>query len=497
MSDMPHAADAVQKPWAIAGNLDAQVHETHTGIVFLLGDNAYKAKKSVLTDFLDFTTSAQREKACEREVALNRRLAPESYLGVGHFIGPHGGTAEPVVVMCRYPDSMRLASMVSRGVVVDEHLDAIAEKLATFHLAAARGAIVAAEGSADAVLARWESNLAELQRFSDVVGEYVDELRCLAERFVAGRVDLFEERVSNGRIVDGHADLLADDIFCAPEGPAILDCLEFDDRLRYVDGIDDAAFLAMDLEFAGRPDLGSLFLDRYRDYAQDPAPVSLIDFYIAYRAGVRAKVDCVRVTQGHPDAAIAARRHAEIALDHLRSGTVQLIIVGGGPGTGKTTISRALAEQLEAQVISTDDVRREMHRAGTLKGEPGTVDAGLYAPEQVSAVYDEVLRRARVQLGAGRSVILDGTWRDPHQRDRAHAVAADAAAPIVEFTCSLPQDAAAARIRSRTASTSDATPEIAAALDVPDVSWPGSHRIDTSQPLDHSVAEAQRICLAI
>lgn len=212
---------------------------------------------------------------------------------------------------------------------------------------------------------------------------------------------------------------------------------------------------------------------------------------------MRAKVDCVRVTQGHPDAAIAARRHAEIALDHLRSGTVQLIIVGGGPGTGKTTISRALAEQLEAQVISTDDVRREMHRAGTLKGEPGTVDAGLYAPEQVSAVYDEVLRRARVQLGAGRSVILDGTWRDPHQRDRAHAVAADAAAPIVEFTCSLPQDAAAARIRSRTASTSDATPEIAAALDVPDVSWPGSHRIDTSQPLDHSVAEAQRICLAI
>nr|MDT0526550.1 AAA family ATPase [Streptomyces sp. DSM 41633] len=136
---------------------------------------------------------------------------------------------------------------------------------------------------------------------------------------------------------------------------------EFDDRLRYVDGIDDAAFLAMDLEFLGRADLAAFFLDRYQRYAGDAAPSSLTDFYIAYRAVVRAKVDCVRAEQGHDEAVDLARRHADIALRHLRSGTVQLIVVGGGPGTGKTTVSRALAAQLGAQVVSTDDVRRQLH----------------------------------------------------------------------------------------------------------------------------------------
>ena len=143
---------------------------------------------------------------------------------------------------------------------------------------------------------------------------------------------LFTHRVTDGRIVDGHADLLADDIFCMPEGPVLLDCLEFDDQLRYVDGIDDAAFLAMDLEFSGRQDLGDYFLAEYSRLAGDSAPRSLTDFYIAYRAVVRAKVDCVRVSQGHPDAAADARRHIDIALEHLRAGTVRLIMIGGGPG---------------------------------------------------------------------------------------------------------------------------------------------------------------------
>lgn len=483
-------------PWT-AGNLDAQIRETHTGIVVLLGDRAYKAKKPVRTDFLDFTTAARREDACRHELELNRRLAPDSYLGIGQFIAPGDDTPEPVVVMRRYPDSMRLTSMVDAGAAVDEQLDAIAAKLALFHRTADRSTTVDAQGTPDAVWGRWHDNLTELQRHRAVIGDRADEIRWLAERFIAGRHALFAERISAGRVVDGHADLLADDIFCTPDGPAILDCLEFDDNLRFVDGIDDAAFLAMDLEFRGRADLGRAFLGRYRRHADDSAPRSLTDFYIAYRALVRAKVDCVRVSQGHDDAAAEARRHAEIALKHLRAATVQLIIVGGAPGTGKTTISRALAEQIGAQVISTDDVRRQLVDAGAITGEPGTVDAGLYAPEQVAAVYDEVLRRARAPLAGGTSVILDGTWRDARMRERAHALAAEVAAPTVEFTCAVPLDEASARIRSRTATTSDATPEIAAALAERDAGWPGSHRIDTSRPLERSVEEAQRVCLAI
>jgi aminoglycoside phosphotransferase family enzyme/predicted kinase len=496
MNGIPGTANTVRKPWTIAGNLDAQVRETHTGLVILLGDKAYKAKKPVTTDFLDFSTSARRQHACDREVALNRRLAPNSYLGVAQFTGPQGGTPEPVIVMRRYADSTRLASMIKNGHPVHDQLHGIAETLARFHANATRGQAIDAQATVDAVSARWQENLEELQRYPQTVipEEAVQEVHRRVTRFVSGRASLFAQRISERRIVDGHADMLADDIFCAPDELAILDCLEFDDDLRYVDTIDDAAFLAMDIEFLQRGDLANFFLDEYSRCAGDPAPLALKSFYIAYRAVVRAKVDCVRVAQGHQEAAADARRHIDIAIKHLRAGTVQLIIVGGAPGTGKTTLSRALAEQFGAQVISTDDVRRELQMAGVLSGVAGVLDAGLYTPENVCTVYDEVLRRAHLSLSSGTSVILDGTWRDARQRERARELADQTSSPMVELTCSVPLDKASARIESRRVTTSDATPQIAAELaEHASLSIEG-HLIDTSRPLVDSVEEAEQIC---
>jgi predicted kinase len=350
-------------------------------------------------------------------------------------------------------------------------------------------------GSADAIAARWEDNFHELQRHANLFSEAIDELRRLTTQFIAGRSLLFTQRVSDGRIVDGHADLLTDDIFCPPGELAILDCLEFDDQLRYVDVIDDAAFLAMDLEYLGREDLGRFFLGEYGRRADDNAPQSLTDFYVAYRALVRGKVDCVRVEQGHEDAVADARRHIEIALKHLKSAVVQLIVVGGGPGTGKTTLSLALADKLGAQVISTDDVRRELQRNGVITGSVGVLDAGLYSSENVAVVYDEVLKRALRLLSLGWSVVLDGTWRDTGQRARARRLADQTSSPIVELTCSVPLAGASARIRSRRDTTSDATPEIAAPItDGGRDDGDGARLIDTARPLDQSVEEALQIC---
>lgn len=475
------------------GDLRAQVRETHTGVVFLVGDRAFKAKKPVVTDFLDFSTVDNRERACAHEVALNQRLAPDSYLGVAHFHGPDG-PAEPVIVMRRHPDSARLSTLVSTGAPVRHHLAAIAELLARFHERAARSQTIDTHGTVGAVSGRWQQNLAELQHYdaAAVDPEVLREIVRLSSQFTRGRAALFGRRVAERRIVDGHADLLTDDIFCLPDGPQLLDCLEFDDHLRYVDGVDDAAFLAMDLEFLGRRDLADHFLAEYCRRAGDPAPRSLLDFYIAYRAVVRAKVDCVRMMQGHREAAADARRHLDIAAEHVRAATVRLVIVGGGPGTGKTTLSAALAEQIGAQVLSTDEVRRELQRRGVIGGAAGDLDAGLYAPENVAIVYDEVLRRAQLLLTGGTSVILDGTWRDGHQRERARRLAAETATVMVELTCALPVQQAAARVAHRPPSASDATPQIAAALAAEHT--PGGHPIDTSRPLADSVAEAQQIC---
>ncbi|CAN3127410.1 AAA family ATPase [Mycobacterium sp. smrl_JER01] len=480
-----------------AGNLGAEVHETHTGLVALVGDRAYKVKKPVVTDFLDFGTTERRDRACRREVELNRRLAPSSYLGVGSFRAP-GGDSEPVIVMRRYPDSQRLAELVRAGAPVQRWLTSIAELLARFHRGAERGPHIDREASREVLSQRWQQNLSELRRHvgTVVADDAVTDIERLSERYLAGRGPLYERRIAGAHIVDGHGDLLSQDIFCTPQGPMLLDCLEFDDRLRYVDGIDDAAFLAMDLEFQGRGDLAEFFLDEYCRQAEDFPASSLRHFCVAYRALVRAKVDCVRVGQGHPEAGADAQRHLSIARAHLRSGSVQLVLVGGGPGTGKTTVARGLAQETGAQVISTDEVRRELLRGGVVGGVVGELNSGLYAADKVSAVYDEVLSRARAWLSAGHSVILDGTWRDADQRRRAHAVAAQTYAPIVELRCTLPVSDAQRRIVERGATVSDATPETAAELARWDTEWSGAHRVDTAGPPADSVAQAHRVCLA-
>jgi uncharacterized protein len=495
----------VEKPPLITGHAGgssagamgpyAEVHETHTGVVVLVGDKAYKAKKPVATEFLDFSTADRRERACAREAVLNSRLAPEGYLGVGHWSDPAGGPAEPVVVMRRYPDSRRLATLVKRGASMLDELADIAEVLAIFHNRAHHTRAVDSQGKVGAIGARWQENLAELKRFSGIVvsAESIGHVETLARKYIAGRTALFGQRIVDERIVDGHGDLLADDIFCMPDGPVLLDCLDFDDYLRYVDRIDDAAFLAMDLEFLGRNDLADYFLDTYSRFAEDHAPASLKHFYTAYRAVVRAKVDCVRFAQGHLEASGDASRHLSLALEHLTAGAVRLVLIGGAPGTGKTTLAHSLADRVGAEVISTDDVRREMQRRGTMDGEAGILDAGLYQPDKVAAVYHDVIRRARLSLTGGRSVILDGTWRDPRQRRLAHALASQTASTVLEIVCWTSVDAAVERVRGRARGASDATPRIAHALAVRDDAWDTAHPIDTSQALKDCTDQAEKL----
>lgn len=315
------------------------MHETHTGVVVLAPDRAYKAKKPVRTDFLGFRAWKQRERACRREVELNSRLSPESYFGVAHLSDPTGGPGEPVVVMRRYRDDDRLASMVSRGCCESLRgaLDAIASVLARFHRHAERSHAVNAPGEVEAIEHRWCDNLSELRGNAatstpGVSAESVSRIQHLVTEFIGGRGPLFMSRIDEGRIVDDQGDLLADDIFWVDGKPALLDCLEFDGGLRYVDCVDDAAFLAMDLEFLGRKDFAQHFLDRYAEHSGHRAPPSLQDFYIAYRAVVRAKVDCARLSQGKRQAPDDAARHLAIATEDLESGAVRLALVGGNPG---------------------------------------------------------------------------------------------------------------------------------------------------------------------
>lgn len=228
--------------------------------------------------------------------------------------------------------------------------------------------------------------------------------------------------------------------------------------------------------------------------AADPAPQSLKHFYIAYRALVRAKVDCVRFAQGHRDAAADASHHLAIAFEHLRACSVRLAVIGGGPGTGKTTLAHELAKRVGAEVVSTDEVRREMQDAGVIGGVAGELNAGLYSADNVAAVYDEVMRRAHDHLVNGRSVILDGTWRDSRRRGQVRQLAVQTHSAEIDLRCETPAVAAAHRVAARPAgSMSDATPAIAGALAEDVAEWPEANRIDTSRPLSECARTAEEL----
>ncbi|MEV6426401.1 AAA family ATPase [Nocardia sp. NPDC051463] len=473
----------------------AQLRETHTGLVVLCGDRAYKAKKPVVTDFLDFGTPEKRELACVRELELNRRLAPDVYLGLAHLTDPEGGADEPLVVMRRMPDALRLSVLLedrTRGAV---DVTALAKILAVFHNGARRDADIGRAGTPGQLRRRWHTLLHPLR---DHPQEPVDPqaLACtedLAMRYIDGRAQLLEERIAEGRIIDGHGDLLAEDIFVLPDGFRILDCLDFDDELRYVDGLDDAAFLAMDLEFLGHPEEGHRFLTDYLRAAGDAPPASLRHHYIAYRAMVRAKTDHIRAGQGDPNAAGHARRHIELAVDHLEDGAVRLALVGGLPGTGKSTVAAGLAASTGADLISSDRVRSALRAAGAITGTSGTFGAGAYQPAAKALVYSRLLTRARDRLERGMSVILDASWIDAEQRAQAATLADRTSSDLISLRCVCPGPLATERIDARRRGDSEATPAIADALTATASPWPEAVVLDTTRPIDDSVNAARQV----
>jgi len=461
----------------LAAERYAETRLTHSGAVIMVGERAYKLKRPIRLGFLDFTDVGRRREVCLRELSLNRRLAPDVYLGLGAIEDPVSG-AEPVVVMRRLPAARRLSSLVLRGAAVDEDLRRLARQLAVFHTDAERGPAIDAEGTRDAIRERWTDSFDQVRRDGSMLDPAViGEIERLTLRFLDGRSRLFDVRVAAGRIVDGHGDLLAEDIFCLDDGPRVLDCLEFDDRLRHLDQLDDVCCLAMDLERLGSAAAASAFLDEYLELTGDTAPPALLHHFVAYRAFVRAKVGCL---PGAAGASADAALHARLCLDHLRWGAVRLVVVGGAPGTGKTTLAGGLADRLGFVTINSDRVRKEVAGIDPEASAASAFGAGLYTPEWSRRTYEEMLRRARLLLVMGESVVLDATWGHRGQRRMAERLADDVSAELKVFECVLPPEEVERRISGGRVGVSDADADIARRLRAEITPWSGVHRIDTT-----------------
>ncbi len=459
----------------------AQVVETHISTVLLAGDRAYKLLRRVEMPFLDLTDRQTRLRAAVAEVELNRRIAPDVYLGLADVL-EHGELVDRFIVMRRLPEDRRLSALVDDPSFAD-HLRAVARQVAAFH-ATLPPMDPAPTATRERVAINWNDNLDVIEKWTDevIAGDEVERVAELARSFLDGRRPLFERRISDGMIRDGHGDLLADDIFCLDDGPRIIDCLAFNDDYRIGDVLLDVAFLAMDVERLAGSDHAASFLADYGEFSAETHPVALAHHYIAYRAHVRAKVACIRYGQGDESSAPLARSHHRLALAHLERARVRVILVGGGPGVGKTVLAHGMADHYECSVLSTDEIRKDL--AGVPRGEHrySGLGEGIYDAAMTDAVYAEQRRQAALLLSMGESVILDASWTHRRHRDAARELARELVAETAEIECVLDPTIAKQRVALRLSNptnVSDATPNLVDHLMISRAPWPTATQVDT------------------
>ena len=363
---------------------------------------------------------------------LNRRLSPEVYLGVVSiyrdsngfsFIG--GEVVEYAVQMRELPGGYFLNELVANGVVKEPEIDRIVRRLRRFYASEIPGPEIEKWGEAERLRISTNENFAQIEPFlgKTLSPVCLQTIRHFTDTFFAQNNRLFEKRIADRRIFDCHGDLRLDHINITPESVAIFDCIEFNDRLRFIDVANDLAFLAMDFDFAQRSDLGRLFLLKSAHALADNDILRLANFYKCYRAIVRGKVESIEAISQHvahaEEHAERAKRYFRLALRYVVAGPFDmfLFIVMGGIGTGKTTIAKQLAWELGWPVFSSDRIRKKL--AGTKPTERTTSNLRekLYSEAMTDLTYrtliDEALSAACAQSGA----VLDATFSKRAQRD--------------------------------------------------------------------------------
>lgn len=471
---------ALSDPASYRGTVDAvEVRQTHISVVFLAGQFAYKVKKPVALGFLDFSTLERRRQSCEREVTLNRRLAPTVYRGVvavtaaggGLQMGGTGDAVEWAVKMERLPDSAALGERIRRGKAGRVEIEGVARRIAAFHQQAEAGSAIAACGRFDVVAGNARENLAQaMAHVGTTVSRGVFErLGHVTESTLAAMRPLIDRRAARGVPRDGHGDLRIDHVYLfpgrqEPSDMVVIDCIEFHERYRWADPVADIAFLVMDLAGHGQPELGQALADAYFSAACDLEGATLLPFYVSYRAAVRAKVrgiesldpeiaDLVRIA-----ARDRARRHWLQALSVLEEPGRRpfLLLVGGLPGTGKSTLARRLAERSGFTVVRSDEVRKQLAGLANDSPAPAAYGEGLYSPEWSDRTYAECARQAASHLFEGRRVLVDASFgREAHRRVFLE-LACRWGVPTVLLRCRAEPSVVLARLAARRQDASDA-----------------------------------------
>lgn len=489
----PHPVDRVQRI------------DTHISTVLLAGAFAYKLKKPVDLGFVDFTTAARRRRFCEMELRVNRAAAPQLYLDVVPVLGPAqaprfgaAGDAAPAlevaVRMRRFDEDQLFDRLARRGELGEADVDALARAVARLHAGAPRAA--PGLGTPEVAL-RWARDNLEALRAHAASARDRARLDALA-RWTEAQAQALQaqmaERVAAGCVRECHGDLHLGNVVRIDGAAVPFDVIEFNDELRCIDVMSDAAFAFMDLMDHGRPDLAWRFVNVYLEASGDYAGLPLLRFYAVYRALVRAKVAQIRAQQPGVKPPARLRAHAGFAQDLdlaerlTRRGPALLVVMTGLSGSGKSTVALQLAQALGAVRVRSDVERKRLFG---LAADAATGGA-IYGAEATARTYARLADLARMALGAGVPAIIDAAFLRRAERVRFRALAAELGARHALVGCEAPVGVLRERVAARTArggDPSEATVEVLQRQ----IGWreaPGEDERADLQPIDTSGSPA-------
>ncbi len=463
-----------------------QIHllETHISQIILTGEIAYKIKKPVNLGFLDFRTLQQRKYYCEEELRLNARLAKALYLGIVTINGTpekpvingEGPVIEYAIRMRQFPQSAQLDNRLQQGLLTTENMEALGDMLAAFHQSLPAANHEIEYGDTAHILKNVDDNLTVLAGYfyddahntSKPNGGLSAEQQALAritdwvETQNAALEETFIQRRRDGFTRECHGDLHLKNLIWLDEQPIAFDCLEFDESLRWIDVMCEVGFLVMDLMSHQQNTLAYAFLNQYLQHTGDYAGLTVLPYYISYRAMVRAKVDTLR----HQQAGISPQElkvadselhsYLDLALHISEPRQPMLIITRGMSASGKSTISKPLAAELGAIRIRSDVERKRLYKLQATDSAANDIGTGLYSQAISAQTYDKLLSLTEQVLSAGFHVIVDAVFMHKAQRELFQRLAETKGYRfvILEFTAS--PDTLRERIVHRETGASDA-----------------------------------------
>ncbi len=466
MSAQPALVRALMKPEAYPHRCDEiKLVETHISYIFLTGDYAYKMKKPLNLGFLDFSELQKREFFCGEEVRLNSRTAPDIYLGVVPIAGSpehplvdgQGEALEYAVRMKQFPEDGLLDRQLREGTLTPEKVVELAERAAELHQKIAVAGEADVFGSHDCV-SKWalenfqqlEAKLSGVQRVARL-----SELKRWTEVWLREHAELLRARKNKGFIRECHGDLHLGNITEIEEKVVLFDGIEFNDEIRWIDVINEMAFLFSDFEHRGAQGLGWVSLNRYLEITGDYAGLELFAFYRLYRLMVRAKIDSLRLAQDGLD--LAEREELESEVEgYLEQGEAvttrgkpALVLMRGLSGCGKSYISSRLVGELQAVRIRSDVERKRLFQVAELASSGSRVGEGIYSAEAGRKTFERVETLARTVLTAGYCTIVDATFLRPELLQRFRALAGDCGAPVSILDVRAPETLLRERLEMR------------------------------------------------